>query len=201
MNGDRINSQIMEYVLHELRRNARQIKYLTMVKLFLQLDECCNDPLHKVKHRVQPNAANDWRAVDNMMGIVLHNMCDHVGVTIEGLHERTDLLLSDDEDEEAFIKKLATQNVNLNVSKVFVNAQAIMLKEHYIILDEYDRVDGVIDADARNHYGLIIASIQQLEEQQEAKRNGNQKGEESRSADRCSVRRRSGDPSDTQRTH
>lgn len=195
MNSNELNLKMFAHVLLELKANKRDASLHRMVELMLSLDECCGDS----KHRVQPVDASDWRAVDNMVGLLIHNLCQNVAENIGMLQEVTKLLLDEDIEDGELVAALTARQLTLDISRNFINAQSIVVKEHYMVLNSYARVDGRIDADASLHYGRILKSIKELESQQDTKKHGNQ--EERGTADRCSIRTRSTDKGDPRTTH
>lgn len=196
MKSEELNQKILDYMKEALGAGIRDVSFSKIAALFLKLDECCGD----IKHRIQPDSATDWRAVDNMVGLLVSNLCEHVADTIHLLRATTEIILNDNIDEDVQLNKLRGNQIGIDLSRNFLNCQAIMVREHYRIVSEYDRVDGGIDADAREHYKLILKNIQEAEKAYEETKHGSGK-EERGSADRCSIRSRSTYIPDSKRTH
>lgn len=200
MKLEEIEDRIISYMISQLIKGVRDPKYVPVVEWMLSLDKCCDDE----SHRLQPKSPSDWKAVDNMMGVMFASLGEHVHVLVKTLHSVNSKLVrglyGDDSPESmALLSRFLNRNQdNVDLYRNFVNIYSVLIREHYSIINEYDRVDGRIDADATTHYAKIIAGIKAM---QLIKENEDGHEKESRKTNRCSLRHGQENRGGKQTTH
>lgn len=157
---DDANDGVLRIISDAIKRNKDPCLADCAVFMF-RIRGCCEAQ----DHRMQPDAASDWFAVDVMIRKLFESMMEHIGNTISAVKQiaqEAPVLKSEfGPIGQILYEKLVR---NGEISRHMLNVTAVSLRFHYHLINGYPRrVDGAIMADARLHYGKVIEMIKQEE--------------------------------------